>query len=276
MRTTPDPAVLYRDVAAAGSLASALQAVAAEQGLSLVAVPAESDLLRFASVLSSGPGREALTVSAWHMERTWYIRGRGRGKGSGQPQFLLEGTTQDLNEVPRVALAWRDGMPLHEIDELASFVELTGRYEVPDDSPAHLIASEWGYLRKDAQNTGSPEYQALIEATYAHPALRQLYPFTSHSSLLFSAVVPTVHAAPAGLANSTHFFSDALICLQAWHSGSYKVRKPFHGPILAETATAKEAAFLAARLLPGNLGRPDGLYEADEATRPDDGLAAEN
>lgn len=242
-------------MAAEGSLAAALQAVAAEQGLSPIAVAPESDLFH-ARVPSYAPGREALTVSAWHVERKWSIAGRGRGNGSGKPQLLVEGTTQDLREVPLVALAWRDGVPLRDIDRLASFVELTGRYEVPDDSPAHLVASEWAYLRKEARDAGRPEYQALIEATYAHPELRHLYPFTSHWNLLFSAVVPTLEAAPAGQANSTHSFSEALICLMASHDGSYKVRTPFYGPILAEATTAEEAAGVAARLLPGDLGRP--------------------
>ncbi|MEU8077913.1 DUF6193 family natural product biosynthesis protein [Catellatospora citrea] len=256
MRTAPDPAALYPDVAAEGSLASALQVTAAGQGLSLVAVPTASDLLRHASVLSSGSGREALRVSAAHAERRWLIMGCGRGNGSGQAKVLVGGETRDLRDVCRVAVAWRDGVPLSDIEQLAAWVELSGRYEVPDDSPAHLIASEWEYCRKDARFSGSPEYQTLIEATYAHPVLRHLYPFTSHGSLLFSSVVPTVHATPEGQANSTHSFSDALICLQVWHRDRYLVRKPFYGPVLAEATTAEEAAIHAARLLPGDLGQP--------------------
>ncbi|GAA4556645.1 DUF6193 family natural product biosynthesis protein [Planotetraspora kaengkrachanensis] len=235
MATAPDPSTLYPDVAAKGSLAAALQAVVAEQGFSFPVIVSESDLLRLAAVPSATPHRETLIVTGWHFERRWSVGGSGKGK------LLIYGETEDLNEVVRAAQAWREGVPLPEIRKAAPFVELTGRYETPDDSPAHVVASEWQYMLKDAQDSNWPEYLALIEAAHAEPKLRQLYPYTSHWSLRFS----TTTAYP---------FSPDFVCLVASQGGTYSVRAHWGGPVLAEVATAKEAVSMAVRRLPADLG----------------------
>jgi len=73
-----------------------------------------------------------------------------------------------------------------EIRRAAPFVHLSGRFEVPDNDPAQLVESEWQHLRTRAAEANSPEFQALVEAAYREPALRALYPFTSHWTLRFS------------------------------------------------------------------------------------------
>lgn len=80
--TPHGPAVLYPDVAACGSLATALRAEA-EGCLSTVPItsPGSAPLLH-ATVASTLPHREPLQISAWSHERRWSIRGtepvRGR------------------------------------------------------------------------------------------------------------------------------------------------------------------------------------------------------
>jgi hypothetical protein len=69
---------------------------------------------------------------------------------------------------------------------VAPFKVLAGRFEVPDNNPADVIASEWQWLLKEARDADWPQYQALIEAAYDQPKLRKLYPFTSHWALSFS------------------------------------------------------------------------------------------
>jgi hypothetical protein len=92
--TFPDPAVLYPDVAAAGSLAAALQAAAEERGLMLGEVTANrKDPLRYAKVSSSTPLRDALVVSAGAAERYWSIAGWGQGIE------LASGSTRELPEI---------------------------------------------------------------------------------------------------------------------------------------------------------------------------------
>ncbi|WP_433249559.1 hypothetical protein [Actinomadura nitritigenes] len=66
MSREPDPAVLFPDVAAHGSLAAALQAAAADQGLSLPLTVTPSDPLRHATFTSVVPHRHASYVTAWH------------------------------------------------------------------------------------------------------------------------------------------------------------------------------------------------------------------
>lgn len=69
MRQEPDPAVLYPEVAAEGSLAAALQAAAARQGLSLAMVATQSDPFRHATIDSVAPHRRAMFVTARHSSR---------------------------------------------------------------------------------------------------------------------------------------------------------------------------------------------------------------
>jgi hypothetical protein len=75
----PDPAELYPEVAAVGSLAAALQVVAAEQGLEIGQPMAnEKQSLNYAAIASETPLRKALGVSAGAVERSWGIDGWGR------------------------------------------------------------------------------------------------------------------------------------------------------------------------------------------------------
>lgn len=148
----------------------------------------------------------------------------------------------DLAQVARAAQAWHDGAPLTEIPQAASFVKLTGRFEVPDRNPAGLVESEWRHLRTEAAEMNWPEYHALIEAAHAEPRLRQLYPFTSHWSLRFST------------STRPSLSRDVLVCLHAGRGRDYTVTMGYMGQELGETVTAEEAVSLAARNLPADLG----------------------
>lgn len=234
--TFPDPVDLYPDVAGVGSLAAALQAVAVQRGLSLGEVRANvEEPLRYASVASETPLRDALGVSAGHVERYWSITGWGQGIA------LVGGRTEDLGEVATAARAWREGVPLREIQQSVPFVVLTRRGEVAEQGPAQVVAAEWQSLREGAETADWPEYRALIDAAFAEPKLRQLYPYTSHWSLRFST--------------TTGFrFSPDVVCLEAFPSGKFVVKASWNGVVLAEVATADEAVSLAVRHLPADVG----------------------
>ncbi|MFJ5197342.1 DUF6193 family natural product biosynthesis protein [Streptomyces sp. NPDC088394] len=88
-------------------------------------------------------------------------------------------------QVVVAARAWQDGSALSGIRDAAPFVHPTGRFEVPAPDPQQLTESEWQFTRTEAEERDWPAYQALIEAAYAEPALRRLYPFTSHWTLRF-------------------------------------------------------------------------------------------
>ena len=81
MPTYPDAAVHYPEVAAEGSLASALRAVAVELGLSIPVPVTASSSLYGALVPTTVSHREELNVSASYVERRWYIRGCERAQG---------------------------------------------------------------------------------------------------------------------------------------------------------------------------------------------------
>jgi hypothetical protein len=232
----PDPAELYPEVAALGSLAAALRASAADLGLSLGEVTAdEKQPLRYALVGDSGPLRDSLGVSAGHTERIWSIGAWGQGIE------MVRGRTRELSEVAKAAHAWLAGAALRDIQRAAPFVELGPLAEAAEQGPAQVVTAQWETLRRDADEAGRPEHRALIEAAHAEPKLRQLYPFTSHWSLRFS----TTTGIP---------FSPDLVCLDAARSAHFVVKTGWQGSELGVTGTAEEAVALAVGHLPENLG----------------------
>lgn len=169
MPTPPDPAALYPEVAARGSLAAALRA---EAGSRLAAVPVtspDSAPLLHATAAGAPPHREPLRISASSRQRQWSIRGTEPHQGLA----LVDGGTDDLSEVARAVRAWCDGTALQDIRRAAPFVHLTGRFEVPDNDPALLTESEWQGLRRQAaelEYAWQETHQNLIEAAHAEPA----------------------------------------------------------------------------------------------------------
>ncbi|MFE6101147.1 DUF6193 family natural product biosynthesis protein [Streptomyces laurentii] len=238
MTEQPDPALLYPDIAAHGGLGAALLAVAEAEGISLPASSVASDSLVFAAVESVVPRRRPLRVSARSFRRVWSVG----GSESLQGLSLVDGETVDLTEVVRVARAWHDGVELDGIHEAAPFMELSGRFEVPDGDPVLLAESEWRFLCAEAAAERNSRRQELFEAAYAEPVLRNLYPFTSHGVLRFSTATRPrlVLVGP---------------CLSATEGAPYTVREEYMGArVLAETATAAEAVAAASRHMPPDLG----------------------
>ena len=237
MPVYPDPAVLYPEVAVVGSLAAALRIAAAEQGLSVPLPVTASSSFHRALIPTIVPNRLELEVTASHVERRWFVWGCERDQGMA----LIEGDTQDLAQVAKAAQAWHDGTALADIPEIAPFVTLTGRFEVPNSDPTQLVVSEWQHLRKEAAEVNWPEYHALIEAAYAEPTLRQLYPFTSHWSLRFST-----RTRPS-------LSREVMVCLHAGRGTEYTITLGYEGPLLGQTATAEEAVAVAVHHLPTDL-----------------------
>ncbi|MFF5446451.1 DUF6193 family natural product biosynthesis protein [Streptomyces sp. NPDC012888] len=240
MTTPQDPASTYPEAVALGSLAAAL--VAAAEGC-LAGVPvtriAAAPLLR-ADVPSTLPYREPLEISASSRRRRWYVR----GTEPFERMCLVDGSTDDLAEVARAALGWYAGAPLEEIRRTAPFVHLTGRFEVPEPDPARLRESEWQGMRVEAAELDTPwreTYQALVEAAHAEPALRALYPFTSHWALRFSTTTrPRLTAVgPSLIAGS---------------DGTYRVESGLGSGEPGRFTTARATVEAAVRQLPPGLG----------------------
>jgi hypothetical protein len=235
MSHEPDPAVLYPDVAAHGSLAEALQAAAADQGLSLPLAVTASDPLRHAKITSVVPHRHSSYVTAWNHERKWAIW------GSSNDRLMICGSTKNMVELPEAIRGWAEGASLEEIGQAAPFDLLTGPFEVPDNNPADVIASERQWKLKDARDANWPQYQALIEAAHAEPMLRSLYPFTSHWALGFS--------------NTPDYpFSPPFVSIDSPRgTGDYTIREWWNGPALTHVATPAEAIAIAVARIPADL-----------------------
>ncbi|MEU9315042.1 DUF6193 family natural product biosynthesis protein [Streptomyces sp. NPDC048295] len=218
-----------------GSLAAALQAAAADQGMSLPLSVAPSDPLRHATITSVVPHRHSSYIAAWHHERNWAIW------GSSNNRLMICGNTKDIRALPQVIRGWAEGASLDEIRQAATFDLLTGRFEVPDNNPADVIASEWQWLLKDADHADWPQYQVLIQSAHAEPKLRRLYPFTSHWALSFS--------------NTPDYpFPPPFVSIDSPRgSGDYTIREWWNGPALHHVTTAAEAIAIAVGRIPGDL-----------------------
>ncbi|KFG03820.1 DUF6193 family natural product biosynthesis protein [Streptomyces scabiei] len=221
MGMSTDSTALYPDIAKAGSLAAALRAAAIQDGFSVPFSASESAPLCHAAVASSVPHRTALEITAWVAERRWSICGCETFQGMA----LIDGTTHDLTDIARAA----------------SFVHLTGRFEVAGHDPVRLAESEWQHLLTEAGEVDWPEYRALVEAAYAEPALRGLYPFRSHWTLRFST-------------SSRPRLTGIPVCLDAHRDSRYTLSAGFMGEILVDTIKVEDAVSAAVRHLPSGLG----------------------
>lgn len=240
MSTPPSPSVLYPDVAACGSLAAALRDAAGGRLDTVALTSPDAAPLIHATVASPLPYRDSLEVNAWPHERRWSIRDTEPYLG----QALVDGDTDDLAEVAEAVRAWHDGVSLDKLRRAAPFVHLTGRFDVPDHDPARLTESEWLSMRREAaelEYAWQGTYQALIEAAYAEPALRTLYPFTSHWALRFSTTTRP-HLTIVGPS------------LSANSDGTYGVGRGLMDNDLGVFTTAREAVAQAVRQLPSGLG----------------------
>ncbi|MEV3986276.1 DUF6193 family natural product biosynthesis protein [Nonomuraea sp. NPDC049758] len=136
---------------------------------------------------------------------------------------------------------WAEGASLEEIGQAALFDILTGRFEVPDNNPADIIASEWQWMLKDARDADWPEYQALIEAAYAEPRLRRLYPYTSHWELGFSST-------------PDYPFSRPSVWIDAPRgAGGYTISEGRNDPDPMQIPTPAEAIAIAVDRIPADL-----------------------
>ncbi|WP_018545922.1 DUF6193 family natural product biosynthesis protein [Streptomyces sp. LaPpAH-108] len=162
----------------------------------------------------------------------------------------IDGNPDKPAQAARATRARRDETPqedireLEDIREAAPFMHPTGRSEAPDGDPARLTESEWHEIRREAAELDylwQETCQNLIEAAYAEPALRALYPFTSHRALRFSTTTRP-HLAITGP------------CLSANSDNTYGVGRGFTSQDLGQFTTAREAVEAAVHHLPPSPG----------------------
>ncbi|MFI6950951.1 DUF6193 family natural product biosynthesis protein [Streptomyces sp. NPDC050422] len=228
---------LYPDLAAAGSLAAALEQLAAELDADLTVVPGDWGPLVSAGIASSVPERKPLSVHIGAESRWFGVSGWSRGVE------LITGATPDLADVVRAGAAWGQGRSLRELRTELSFVRSSKRAEAHERGPAAVVDLQWRTMQQQASE--EPDFTGfgeLVEAAHAEPRLRQLYVFSSHWTLGFSSC-------------TGYPFRDEVAIVPS-HSGSpfCVKRHPLSDDVLGEAATAEDAVALAVRHLPTGLG----------------------
>ncbi|MFD5465295.1 DUF6193 family natural product biosynthesis protein [Kitasatospora sp. NPDC127059] len=234
---------LYPDVAAAGSLAAALESAAAELAVDITLVPgvwrgaSSANIAAPAGTAPPGPARRPLQVHLAVKERRFLVSGRSLGVE------MITGGTADLRDVVRAAMAWGSGRNLRELRERFPFLASSELAEAHERGAAAVVGLQWGWLRERALR--EPEFTGfglLVEAAGAEPKLRQLYPVVSHRVLVF---LPRT-GVPCGA---------VVIAIAPADDGfPYQVQRFPHGGLIAEAGTAEEAVALAVAHLPADLG----------------------
>jgi hypothetical protein len=144
--------------------------------------------------------------------------------------------------VGKVEAAWRAGASLHELRELSSFVVVDELAEAHERGPADAVAVKWRLLREKLHDDiAFPSVRDLVEAAYAEPKLRQLYPFTSHWSLHFTTC-------------TGHPFSWSVPFIDPLHDGRFRVSGPHRGTVVGDADNAEEAIALVVSHLPPDIG----------------------
>ncbi|MFF2077817.1 DUF6193 family natural product biosynthesis protein [Kitasatospora sp. NPDC058162] len=231
---------LYPDVAAAGSLAAALESAAAELAVDIALVPGVWGDADSAGIAVSGgtmPVRRPLQVHLAVKERWFLVSGRSLGVE------MVRGGTTDIRDVVRAATAWGSGRSLRELRERFPFLASSELAEAHEHGATAVVGLQWGWLRERALR--EPEFTGfglLVEAAGAEPKLRQLYPVVSHQVLVFQP--------------RTGFpCAEVVIAIAPADDGSpYQVQRFPHGGLIAEAGTAEEAVALAVAHLPADLG----------------------
>ena len=227
---------LYPDLAAAGSLAAALDQVAADLAVDLVTVPGDWGPVVSAGIAALVPERRPLSVHIGAESRWFGVSGWSQGIE------LITGATPDLADVVRAGVAWGEGKSLRELHAQLPFLHFSELAEAHERGPAAAVDVSWRLLREQAADAPHfPEFGLLVEAAQTEPRLRQLSPMSSHWTLGFSAY--TGHRSPV------------VVAIVPSHAGRpYRVQRFLHEGVLGEAATADEAVALAVAHLSPSLG----------------------
>ncbi|MFB8277323.1 DUF6193 family natural product biosynthesis protein [Nocardia colli] len=223
----PHIARLYPEVAVAGSLQAAMQAEFDHTGRSLTASLTNSPGWWDCAAIV-GDDRRHVTTVLGSKERWFIMEFWERGV------MMANGTTTDLAVSAAAISHWQNGSRLRELQATAPFVrfsELTEAYEQGDP-----VETKWNLYRR----TQAPHIDHdLIEAAYAQPRLRMLFPYTSHETLHLSRCTrfPFTHDLPAIIPRS---------------DGTYQVISPRPRSPIGQATTPTDAVELLLNHLPDN------------------------
>ncbi|MEU3227038.1 DUF6193 family natural product biosynthesis protein [Streptomyces sp. NPDC006976] len=226
----------YPDVISAGGLAAALEECAAIPHTPITVTQKPGRNPESVTIASTAPGRLPLEVFPRIESRAFQIIGRSGGVD------IVTGVTKDLREVVAVGAAWGVGTDVPRMREAYPFLQFDSVAEAHERGPEAAVAAQWEMLRdKAAAIPGFPEFAAVLEAAYAEPRLRSLFPFTSHWTVAFSSCTGGPYRCEVAIAPQ-------------YGDGPYLVLRYPNTGVHGETATAAEAVALTLAHLPDSVG----------------------
>jgi hypothetical protein len=175
---------------------------------------------------------------------------------------LAGGSTPELLPVARAAEAFLRGDSLADLRDHHSFLTVSDLARAHERGPAEAVAEQWRRLRdRWGRDDRFPFVADLIEAAYAVPQLRQLFPYTSHFTLQFSTCtgwpysgdIPCIEPAPQEKVYRLH------------QCDGYVLRnRLMGGDVIGEADDAESAITALLAHLPANVG-PAVAGTADDA-----------
>jgi hypothetical protein len=231
--TLPDPD-LYPDLIAAGGLAEAIRHVAADLAIDLGDIP-RNDWAPFleAEIPSPTPDRSYIRVNIGKDKRRFILN------GSLHSVPILRGSTSELTVLVKAAAGWQTGMTLRGIERIAPCLDISELDEAHERGPAEAVQARWN-IELGMCDGGPDGFRELLEAAYAEPKLRQLYPVSSHWTLHFSRSTGDVMLRDVP-------FVDPV------RGGRYRVNATT-GDVIGEADTAQQAVAMVVAALPPDCG----------------------
>ncbi|MFJ9011022.1 DUF6193 family natural product biosynthesis protein [Streptomyces canus] len=226
----------YPDVVEVGGMAAALHRSAADLGVPLVLVPGRAGTPDSVGVATTAPGRLPMEVFPRAESRAFQIAGRAGGVD------IVTGVTRELRDVVEAGAAWGGGTSMSRMREELPFLWVDPIAEAHERGPAAAVEAQWELLREKAAETpGFPEFGLLVEAAYAEPRLRRLFPFTSHWTVAFSSCTGRP-------------YHDEVAIRPVYGGGPYIVLRHPNTGAYGEVPTVAEAVAVALAHLPDSVG----------------------
>lgn len=224
---------LYPEIGLAGSLQAAVQTVLDQATYGLTALPPSAPGWWDCATRVGNDHRYVSTLAASE-DRRFLMEFWDRGV------MLAKAGTGDLPETARAIALWQRGAQLRELKAACPFVEYGPVAEAHERGEA--VEATWAIYRTTSARHVDHD---LIEAAYAQPRLRALFPFHSHRTLNFSRCTgfPYTHDLPV-----IDPRPDGTYRVVWWHD-----RSP-DGPAIGEADNPHEAVALIIAHLPDKCG----------------------
>lgn len=247
LQHAPDLAALYPELGQHETLQAILQEAVHQAGQQIDVLPERApgwvrtgarvdDDLRTTSILL-GINERSFIVNNWE-----------RGV------LMAKGTSTSLEAIVAAVAAWQTGASLRKLQDACPFIEYGPLAEAHERGDA--LEAKWTIYRRTSASHVDHE---LIEAAYAQPQLRALFPFHSHTSLNFSRCTGFPHTHDVPVITPV----DGRYRVTWW-----KTRSP-HGPAdIGEVDTPHNAVALAVTHLPSSCG-PAAAGTADTLDKTD-------